>query len=88
MAIAVTPSFLGQRTSLTGEFIRSAKLVITGLTPSSNNTVPHGLPTTPQKVILQPQAAGGFSEFQPADASNIYVNANGAGTSVNAYVEY
>ncbi len=88
MAISVTPTYLGQRTNLTGEYIRSAKLALAGLTAGAANTVPHGLPATPQKVFLEPTSNGPFYENAAADATNLYVFAQGTGTICNAYVEY
>jgi hypothetical protein len=46
---------------------RRARLSVTGLTPSGNNMVPHGLPRPPFRVIIEPNVAGGFDEYQPAD---------------------
>ncbi len=52
------------------------------------NAIPHGLPDTPLIVDLVPTSAGGFHRTQPADSANIYVTADGAGTSVELHVEY
>lgn len=87
MAISVTPTYLGQRTDLSGVYLRQAKLAISGLA-SGANTVPHGLPATPRKVEIEPTSAGGFHETQAADATNIYLTADGSGATCNVYVEY
>ena len=88
MAISVTPhyEYLGQ--TVEGSYIRKAKLTVSGLTASAANTVPHGLPSAPLNVIIEPTSAGGFHETQPADATNAYITADGAGTSCNLIVEY
>lgn len=88
MAISVTSNYeyLGQ--TLQGAYIRKAKLTVTGLTANTINPIPHGLPAIPLNVFIEPTSAGGFHEAQPADANNIYVAADGVGTSVNLIVEY
>jgi len=67
--------------------IRHAVLQVTGLT-SGQNTVPHGLPKAPRVVNIEPTSAGPFNEYQAADATNIYINAGGSGTTCNVTVEY
>lgn len=88
MAISVTSTYeyLGQ--TLQGAYIRKAKLMVVGLTPSAANPVPHGLPSVPLNVYIEPTSAGGFHEAQPADATNIYVSADGTGTACDLIVEY
>lgn len=88
MAISVTPHYEYLSQTLEGAYLRKAKLAVAGLTASSANTVPHGLPAAPLNVLIEPTSAGGFHEAQPADAVNIYVTADGAGTSCNLIVEY
>jgi hypothetical protein len=88
MAISVTPNYEYVGQTLQGAYIRKAKLIVTGLTANSVNTVPHGLPAVPVNVIIEPTSAGGFHEANPADASSIYVSADGAGTSCNLIAEY
>ena len=88
MAISVTPTYEYMAQTLQGVYIRKAKLVVSGLTANSVNPVPHGLPTIPMNAIIEPTSAGGFHEAQPADANNVYVAADGAGTSCNLIVEY
>ncbi len=88
MAITVTPNYEYTRQTLTGAQLNKAKLVVTGLTASSANTVPHGLPRTPLNVVIEPTSAGGFHETSAADATNIYITADGAGTAVDLIVEY
>jgi hypothetical protein len=67
--------------------IRHCVLQVSGLS-AGNNTVPHGLPKMPRVVNIEPTSAGPFNEYQAADATNIYVNAGGAGTTCNVTVEY
>lgn len=88
MAISVTSTYeyIGQ--TLQGAYLRKARLAIAGLTSNAVNTVPHGLPSAPLNVFIEPTSAGGFHESQPADAANIYVASDGAGTSCNLIVEY
>lgn len=88
MAISITSNYeyLGQ--TLQGVYIRRAKLAVAGLTPNAANPVPHGLPAVPMNVFIEPTSAGGFHESQPADATNVYVTADGAGTNCNLVVEY
>ncbi len=87
MAISVTPNYEYTRQTLTGAMLNKAKLVVTGLAAGAN-TIPHGLPRAPLNVMIEPTSAGGFHETQPADATNIYITADGAGASVNLIVEY
>lgn len=88
MAISVNPAYeyIGQ--TLQGVYLRKAKLAIAGLSSNAINTVPHGLPSVPLNVFIEPTSAGGFHESQPADATNIYVASDGVGTSCNLIVEY
>ncbi|MGH9434849.1 MAG: hypothetical protein ACRD06_02480 [Terriglobia bacterium] len=88
MAITVTPHYEYLDQTLQGVYIRTAKLVVAGLAGNAANTVSHGLPSAPVNVIIEPTSAGGFHETAPADATNIYVTADGAGTSCNLIVEY
>lgn len=88
MAISVKPTYEYIDQTLQGVYIRKARLAVTGLAASAANTVPHGLPAAPINVQIEPTSAGGFHETQPADAANIYVTADGAGTSCNLIVEY
>lgn len=87
MAILVVPTFEYDKQTIQGAFIRKAKLTVTGLASGPNN-IPHGLPAVPMNVIIEPTSAGGFHETQPADATNVYVSADGAGTTCNLIVEY
>ena len=67
--------------------IRRAVLQVTGLA-GGNNSVPHGLPKAPRVVNIEPTSTGPFVEYQAADATNIYINAGGTGTTCNVTVEY
>ena len=88
MAISVNPAYeyIGQ--TLQGVYLRKAKLAIAGLTSNAINPVPHGLPSVPLNVFIEPTSAGGFHESRPADTTNIYVASDGVGTSCNLIVEY
>lgn len=88
MAITVNPSYEYLAQTLQGAYLRKAKLSVGGLAPNATNTVPHGLPSAPMNVFIEPTSSGGFHEVQPADATNIYVSADGAGTTCNLIVEY
>ncbi|MGH9406342.1 MAG: hypothetical protein ACRD3D_10975 [Terriglobia bacterium] len=88
MPISVTPNYEYLSQTLEGSYIRKARLAVTGLLANSVNLVPHGLPAVPASVLIEPTSAGGFHEAQPADATNVYVAADGAGTSCNLIVEY
>ena len=95
MAITVTPTYQFSDMALPGQILKYAKLTVTGLTASSNNTVPHGLtdgkgnPVTPLQVSLEPTSNNNFWEYQTADSTNIYVGVGaGAGVTTNIYVTY
>ncbi|MGH9468818.1 MAG: hypothetical protein ACRD1N_00580 [Terriglobia bacterium] len=88
MAITVTPSYEYLAQTLQGAYLRKAKLAVTGLAPNAANTIPHGLPAAPMNIFIEPTSSGGFHETQPADTTNIYISADGAGTSCNLVVEY
>ncbi|MGH9431168.1 MAG: hypothetical protein ACRD3T_06470 [Terriglobia bacterium] len=52
------------------------------------NSIPHGLPGRPLFTYLKPTSAGGFHQTAPPDATNVYITADGAGTSLEVYAEY
>ena len=52
------------------------------------NTVPHGLPSKPLFTYFKPTSAGGFHQAAPPDAKNLYITADGGGTSLEVYAEY
>ena len=61
----------------------------TGAATTASNSVPHGLPTTPQIVNLVAGVGGLWTQAAPADATNLYINVAAAGsTSGWANVEY
>jgi hypothetical protein len=61
----------------------------TGAATVASNAVPHGLPTPPQVVNLNPGVGGGWGQTIPADATNIYVNVvSGGATDGTINVEY
>jgi len=88
MAIVVTPTYLSFRQNQTGEYIRRAKLTVTGLTAGAANTIPHGLPTPPQIVnYVATSGTPGF-ETSPADGTNLYFTTGTSQTSLVAYADY
>jgi hypothetical protein len=89
MAITVTPTYQSFRQDQPGPYVARAALAISGLTASADNTVPHGLPRKPQRVVYVPRAAGGWNEKQDADATNLYITVAASGpTSFVVYVDY
>ncbi|MGB7282032.1 MAG: hypothetical protein WBE13_07220 [Candidatus Acidiferrum sp.] len=92
MPISVTPDYLPSRIQeADGRFFRRVVLAVTGLTAGAANTIAHGLtkseggPATPQRVRLNPGAAGLWSTTQVADATNIYVTV-GAGGATSGWI--
>jgi hypothetical protein len=90
MSIAVTPTYLQQDVRVSGgQGLVEATLAITGLTAAAANTIPHGLPRTPQQVVLVPGANGLWGQTSPADATNIYVTVGtGGATAGTIYAKY
>jgi hypothetical protein len=95
MAISVTPTYIFVEESWAGQYIKNAKLTVTGLAVSSNNSVPHGLTdgkgnaVTPVTVSIEPTSNNNFWEYQAADSTNVYVGVgSGSGTAIQIYVEY
>jgi hypothetical protein len=100
MAIGVAPTYQFIEETVSGQFIKNAKLLVTGITASTGgtqNTIPHGLTdgkgnaVTPITVSIEPTSLPTFFEYQPADATNVYVTATGTAGSaytVTIYVEY
>jgi hypothetical protein len=52
------------------------------------NSIPHGLPAVPVFTSLKPTSAGGFHQTAPPDSANLYITADGIGTSLEVYAEY
>ncbi len=90
MAITMTPSYQFVEETWVGTTLRNAKLAVTNLPASSQQEIAHGLPSTPIIVGLEPKSNSTFWEYQPADATNIYVGIGAAsGThAVDIYVTY
>jgi hypothetical protein len=93
ISVSITEQFIEE--TVAGPYIKNAKLTVSGLTASSNNTVPHGLtdgkgnPVTPITVSIEPTSNNNFWEYQAADSSNMYLGlSGGSGTGCNIYVEY
>ena len=80
MPISVTSTYQGQKTRLTGEYLREAVLVVTGLTAGAANTIPHGLPAAPVDVCYVPtDGNGNWYETQAPDVTNLYVTSGASG---------
>jgi hypothetical protein len=96
MAVSVTPNYQYIDQALPGQYLRYAKLAVTGLPANTNTPVPHGLtdvfgnPTTPLQVGLEPKSNSNFWEYQAADSTNVYVGVGAAtGThAVDIYATY
>jgi hypothetical protein len=95
MAIVVTPAYQFTDTALPGQYLKYARLTVTGLTTNANNTVPHGLTdgkgnsVTPLQVSIEATSNNNFWEYQAADSTNIYIGVGtGSGTSIQIYVTY
>jgi hypothetical protein len=95
MSVSVTPTYQYDLVTLAGAIQRNAKLTVTGLSTSANNSVPHGLTdgkgnaVAPISVDLEPTSSNTFWEYQLADSTNVYVGVGtGAGTTTNIYVTY
>ena len=95
MAISVTPTYQFLDQAQTGQYLKYAKLTVTGLAVSSTNNVPHGLTdgkgnaVTPIQVDIEPTSNNNFWEASPADSTNVYVGAgSGSGTTVQIYLTY
>lgn len=90
MAITITPSYQFDEATRVGTVLRNAKLAVTNFPANSQQPVAHGLPSTPIIVSLEPKSNSTFWEYQPADATNIYVGVGAAsGThAVDIYVTY
>jgi hypothetical protein len=87
MSIAVTVTPGGTKTDLDGVYRRRGSLAITGLTAASANTIPHGLPFTPNRISLRPGALGLWGETQAPDSTNIYITV-GTGGATAGTIDY
>lgn len=87
MAVTIVYNDLLQR--IEGGYIHRATLEVTGLTAGAANTIPHGLPTTPEDLPIY-QATTGTPGFQTAapDGTNLYYTSGVGQTSVEIGVEY
>jgi hypothetical protein len=64
-----------------GGRVCDGSLSVTGLV-EGDNIIPHGLPTTLERITLRPGAAGGWGETRVPDAVNLYITvATGGATS-------
>ncbi len=88
MPIVVTPTYQGQKTRLTGEYLREAALVVTGLTAAAANTIAHGLPGTPVDVNYVPTSGTPGFETSVPDATNLYYTTGAGQTSLRVFVKY
>lgn len=89
MAISVTPTYEDVHQNISGALRRRAVLTVTGLTAAAANTIPHGLPKTPNGVPNYQATSGtpGF-EVQPPDGTNLYYTTGAGQTSLRVGVEY
>jgi len=96
MAVSVTPVFQWFEQVTPGQFLRFAKLAVTGLSANSQTAIAHGLTdgrgnaVTPLQVGLEAKSNSNFYEYQAVDSTNIYVGVGAAsGThAVDIYVTY
>lgn len=90
MSIVITPTYRGQKTRLTGEYLREAELSVTGLTAGSANTIAHGLPATPVEVVYVPRDGNGnWFETAAPDGTNLAITSGSSGpTTFRIYVKY
>jgi len=88
MSIAVAATYGSFRQNQPGEYIRRAKLVVSGLSSATPSTIPHGLPSTPIAWFYVPRvAAGGFETAAPDD-TNFYWTTASNQTDLVIFVEY
>jgi len=59
MGISVTATYFDAAQAAQQHTLRTAALVVTGLTGSALNTIPHGLPSAPVAVIPVPYSSDG-----------------------------
>ena len=78
MAIAATPTHSNEYETISGVFIRKTTFVVTGLTATSTNTVPHGLPFTPRRVAPVPVGNGAVGVMVSLDTSQGVADPAGA----------
>lgn len=87
--ITVVPTYRYLAQTYQGVPIRSATLVISGLTAGAANSIPHGLPATPVSITYNPGANGLWGETHPPDSTNVYITVGAGGaTSGTALVHY
>jgi hypothetical protein len=90
MGMTMIPSYQFVAETWVGTTLRNAKLAVTNLPASSQQEIAHGLPSTPIIVGLEPRSNSAFYEYQPADATNIYVGVGATSGlhAVDIYVTY
>jgi hypothetical protein len=75
--ITVPNIYLGNAPTqtLAGSQYRRAKVPLFNLTSGANNTVPHGLPSTPVSAVYvaEGSSAGGIVEVKAPDGNNLYL---------------
>jgi hypothetical protein len=69
-----------------GPYLRSATLVVTGLTASGANTIPHGLPVAPRRVWFTPVGDAALGALASLDTSQ--GNTDPTGTLVGGKLGY
>ena len=93
MAVTVSAAYQGFFQIQRGNRIRRAVLTVSGLTAGTANTIPHGLPGTPQQIDMLPGSngtfPGGWGLSAGPDGTNIYVVvANNGATSGTFNAQY
>lgn len=88
MGIVITPSYQRFRQDQEGNYVRRAKLVVTGLTGGQAETIPHGLPGIPIRWHVVPRVASGGFETSDPDATNFYWTTGASQTSLVIFVDY
>jgi len=94
--MAVTATYQWIEQAMPGQYLKFAKLAVTGLAANGVTTIAHGLTdgkgnaVTPIQVSLEAKSNSNFYENQAADSTNIYVGVGAAtGThAVDIYVTY
>lgn len=96
MPVVQTPTYYFFDVAGSGQYLRYAKIAVTGLPAAAVTNIPHGLtdgrgnPVTPLMVGLEAKSNSNFYENAAADATNIYVGVGAAsGThAVDIYLTY
>jgi hypothetical protein len=88
MGIVVTPAFQRFRQDQEGNYVRRAKLVVSGLSSATPSTIAHELPGVPIRWHYVPRVAAGGFETQDPDATNFYWTTATNQTDLIIFVDY